>query len=237
MHPPTPTHSQNNAATRTPRSSSSAGSTRSSGGSSARRTPQRTATPRWRGSCRGALYASLARSLHPFIRWRLDWRRENREGKRGRECAPRPFSPVRRITRPLLPPRRPQQTQTPNNTQRTTTHTHANSFGAVLADPEAAWADWQPEYTAAVSGFDRLAGADCMAESFPRLGLAVLAAPEPLHYVALFSHTVGADVVVRGAVKKRALAKKAFDVAVCVALRAVDVCRSAGGAVAGGVGV
>lgn len=155
---------------------------------------------------RCAICASLARPLHPFIRWRLDWRRENREGKRGRGRTPRPFSAVRHITRPLLPPRRPQQTQAPNNTQCTTTHTHANSFGAVLADPEAAWADWQPEYTAAVSGFDRLAGADCMAESFPRLGLAVLAAPEPLHYVALFSHTVGADVVVPGGGKKRALA-------------------------------
>ncbi len=48
-----------------------------------------------------------------------------------------------------------------------------------------------------VSGFDQLAGADCMVEAFPALGLAVLSAPEPLHYYSLFSHTIGADVVVR----------------------------------------
>lgn len=48
-----------------------------------------------------------------------------------------------------------------------------------------------------VSGFDQLAGADCMVEAFPPLGLSVVSAPEPLHYYSLFSHTIGADVVVR----------------------------------------
>lgn len=48
-----------------------------------------------------------------------------------------------------------------------------------------------------VSGFDLLAGADCMVETPPGLGLAVLSAPEPLHYYSLFSHTIGYDVVVR----------------------------------------
>jgi hypothetical protein len=47
-----------------------------------------------------------------------------------------------------------------------------------------------------VSGFDLLAGADCMVETPPGLGLAVLSAPEPLHYYSLFSHTIGYDVVV-----------------------------------------
>jgi hypothetical protein len=35
-----------------------------------------------------------------------------------------------------------------------------------------------------------------MVETPPGLGLAVLSAPEPLHYVSLFSHTIGYDVVV-----------------------------------------
>ncbi|KAF8057677.1 PAP17 [Scenedesmus sp. PABB004] len=68
-------------------------------------------------------------------------------------------------------------------------------FERVLRDPESAWGDWQAEYTRVVSGFDLLAGADCMVEAPPGLGLAVLSAPEPLHYVSLFSHTVGQDVV------------------------------------------
>jgi hypothetical protein len=50
-----------------------------------------------------------------------------------------------------------------------------------------------------VSGFDQLAGADCLVERHSRLGLAVVSAPEPLHYVSLFSHAAGLDAVVRGA--------------------------------------
>ncbi|KAI8474832.1 MAG: hypothetical protein J3K34DRAFT_406742 [Monoraphidium minutum] len=69
-------------------------------------------------------------------------------------------------------------------------------FLEVLEDPESAWSDWQSEYTTVVSGFDQLSGADCMVEAFPELGLAVVSAPDPLHYYALFSHTIGADVVV-----------------------------------------
>ncbi|KAF6262460.1 TLD-domain-containing protein [Scenedesmus sp. NREL 46B-D3] len=68
-------------------------------------------------------------------------------------------------------------------------------FERVLRDPESAWGDWQQEYTRVVSGFDLLAGADCMVETPPGLGLAVLSAPEPLHYYSLFSHTIGHDVV------------------------------------------
>ncbi|WIA22309.1 hypothetical protein OEZ85_004625 [Tetradesmus obliquus] len=68
-------------------------------------------------------------------------------------------------------------------------------FERVLRDPENAWGDWQQEYTRVVSGFDLLAGADCMVETPPGLGLAVLSAPEPLHYYSLFSHTIGYDVV------------------------------------------
>ncbi|KIY93381.1 hypothetical protein MNEG_14581 [Monoraphidium neglectum] len=68
-------------------------------------------------------------------------------------------------------------------------------FGQVLEDPESAWSDWQSEYTAVVSGFDQLSGADCMVEAFPSVGLAVVSAPDPLHYYAIFSHTIGSDVV------------------------------------------
>eukprot|EP00882_Tetradesmus_deserticola_P003737 GHRQ01003952.1.p1 GENE.GHRQ01003952.1~~GHRQ01003952.1.p1 ORF type:complete len:434 (+),score=147.57 GHRQ01003952.1:516-1817(+) len=68
-------------------------------------------------------------------------------------------------------------------------------FERVLRDPESAWGGWQQEYTRVVSGFDLLAGPDCMVENPAGLGLAVLSAPEPLHYYSLFSHTVGYDVV------------------------------------------
>jgi hypothetical protein len=70
-------------------------------------------------------------------------------------------------------------------------------FERTLSEPEAVWGDWQAEYTQVVSGFDQLAGADCWVEQLPGLGLALLCAPEPLHYYALFSHTIGSDVVVR----------------------------------------
>lgn len=53
-----------------------------------------------------------------------------------------------------------------------------------------------PMHTQVVSGFDMLAGADCMVETPPGLGLAILSAPEPLHYISLFSHSIGYDVVV-----------------------------------------
>jgi hypothetical protein len=49
-----------------------------------------------------------------------------------------------------------------------------------------------------VSGYDQVAGGDCFVEAHPSIGLAILSAPEPLHYYALFSHTCGCDVVVRG---------------------------------------
>lgn len=35
-----------------------------------------------------------------------------------------------------------------------------------------------------------------MVETPPGLGLAVLSAPEPLHYISMFSHTIGYDTVV-----------------------------------------
>lgn len=47
-----------------------------------------------------------------------------------------------------------------------------------------------------MSGFDILAGADCMVEAPPGLGVAILSAPDPLHYISLFSHSIGYDVVV-----------------------------------------
>ena len=46
-----------------------------------------------------------------------------------------------------------------------------------------------------VSGFDALQGAECSVEHVASLGLAVISAPEPLHYYSLFSHTAGCDVV------------------------------------------
>lgn len=45
------------------------------------------------------------------------------------------------------------------------------------------------------AGFDVLCGPGSNVERFPRVGLAVLCVPEPLHYTALFSHTWGADTV------------------------------------------
>ena len=47
-----------------------------------------------------------------------------------------------------------------------------------------------------VSGFDLLSGGDCLVEYFHEVGLAVVIAPEPLHYYSLFSQTIGSDVVV-----------------------------------------
>ncbi|KAL6759905.1 TLD-domain-containing protein [Haematococcus lacustris] len=69
-------------------------------------------------------------------------------------------------------------------------------FAAVLADPEAAWADWQDEYKKVMGGFEELVqGNGCEVVTVDKVGLAVLHCAEPMHYYSLFSHTHGADVV------------------------------------------
>ncbi|KAG2498182.1 hypothetical protein HYH03_003937 [Edaphochlamys debaryana] len=70
-------------------------------------------------------------------------------------------------------------------------------FGAVLANLESVWQEWQDEYKEVVSGFDVFCDTEPPAvERHRAVGLTVLRAPEPtLHYYSLFSHTVGYDTV------------------------------------------
>ncbi|KXZ54901.1 hypothetical protein GPECTOR_4g973 [Gonium pectorale] len=69
-------------------------------------------------------------------------------------------------------------------------------FGAVLANPESGWQEWQDEYREVVSGFDLISQDPCAVELHRPVGLAVVRAPEPtLHYYSIFSYTVGYDTV------------------------------------------
>ncbi|KAF5829336.1 hypothetical protein DUNSADRAFT_16212 [Dunaliella salina] len=69
-------------------------------------------------------------------------------------------------------------------------------FSSALTNPESHWQDWQDEYKQVTSGFDRLLlSPDCSVQLIKKLGFAVIQCTEPLHYYSLFSHTLGADVV------------------------------------------
>uniref|UniRef100_A0A7S3R957 Oxidation resistance protein 1 n=1 Tax=Dunaliella tertiolecta TaxID=3047 RepID=A0A7S3R957_DUNTE len=69
-------------------------------------------------------------------------------------------------------------------------------FSSALTNPESHWQDWQDEYKQVTSGFDQLLlSPDCSVQLIKKLGFAVIQCPEPLHYYSLFSHTLGADVV------------------------------------------
>lgn len=64
-----------------------------------------------------------------------------------------------------------------------------------LADPEAFAGHWQPEYEQVQTHRRRLWGPDSLVEAIQPLRLLVVRTPEPLHYYALFGHSVNCDMV------------------------------------------
>jgi hypothetical protein len=70
-----------------------------------------------------------------------------------------------------------------------------HAFGAVLQDPEAARAVWEPEYHLVLADYRRIHSNQTQVSTFPDIGLVVIRTPQPVHYYALFSPTAGYDLV------------------------------------------
>jgi len=68
-------------------------------------------------------------------------------------------------------------------------------FGQVLLHPETEKEVWQPEYEQVQQDYNRLHSSETKIKTYPEIGLIILETPEPAHYYALFSLTVGYDMV------------------------------------------
>ena len=68
-------------------------------------------------------------------------------------------------------------------------------FGAILENPEAGRAAWQPEYERVLAAVARLQAPPAQRRHYPEIGLAVVATPAPEPYYALFGPTAGSDIV------------------------------------------
>ncbi len=69
------------------------------------------------------------------------------------------------------------------------------TFGDVLAHPEAHQPDWQTEYEQVLADYQIIHGPATQVTGFPEIGLVQIQTPEPVHYYALFSRTIGYDMV------------------------------------------
>ena len=68
-------------------------------------------------------------------------------------------------------------------------------FAAVLLNPAAFQAAWQPEYDRVKRGVAAMRSPLTQLTRFPDIGLVVIRTPEPLPYYALFGDTAGFDIV------------------------------------------
>lgn len=68
-------------------------------------------------------------------------------------------------------------------------------FGKALANPEAYKVDWQTEYDQVISDYQIILGPDTQVIAYPEIGLVQIQTPHPVHYYALFSRTIGYDMV------------------------------------------
>jgi hypothetical protein len=68
-------------------------------------------------------------------------------------------------------------------------------LGKFLENPEAYKNIWQQEYTQVVEDY-KLIKEQGLVKKYSEIGVAVVRCPRPVHYYALFSHTIGCDVVV-----------------------------------------
>jgi hypothetical protein len=67
-------------------------------------------------------------------------------------------------------------------------------FAALLSDPETRRGEWEEEYGKVLDGLATIRKSGRV-QRFPEAGLVTVELPHPVHYYALFSQTVGADVV------------------------------------------
>ncbi|AHJ96704.1 DUF6687 family protein [Hymenobacter swuensis] len=68
-------------------------------------------------------------------------------------------------------------------------------FAAVMTQPETVRAVWGPEYTRIKQGVAVMQSAATTVRQYPEIGLTVVRTPGPLPYYALFSPSIGADMV------------------------------------------
>jgi hypothetical protein len=68
-------------------------------------------------------------------------------------------------------------------------------FGAILANPEAGRAAWEPAATRVLQGVAQLQAPPTELRPYPEIGLLVVQTPQPLPYYALFGPTAGYDMV------------------------------------------
>lgn len=68
-------------------------------------------------------------------------------------------------------------------------------FAAVLQNPELSRAAWEPEYQRVLQAVAELEGTTTAVRRYPEIGLTVVRTPEPLPYYALFSASIGTDMV------------------------------------------
>jgi hypothetical protein len=69
------------------------------------------------------------------------------------------------------------------------------AFGDVLAHPEVYQADWEMEYHQVLADYQIMHGAETQVTTFSEIGLVQIQTPRPVHYYALFSRTMGYDMV------------------------------------------
>ncbi|QNH61251.1 DUF6687 family protein [Hymenobacter sediminicola] len=68
-------------------------------------------------------------------------------------------------------------------------------FAEILANPEASRATWEPEYKRVKQAVAILQSAVTTVRRYPEIGLTVVRTPETLPYYALFSPSIGTDMV------------------------------------------
>jgi len=68
-------------------------------------------------------------------------------------------------------------------------------FAAVLEHPETVRAVWEPEYIRVKQGVATMQSAATTMRQYPEIGLMVIRTPEPMSYYALFSPSIGTDMV------------------------------------------
>lgn len=69
------------------------------------------------------------------------------------------------------------------------------AFGDVLRHPEAYKVDWEEEYNQVLTDYEIIHSPATRVVRFPEIGLVQLQTPEPVHYYALFSRSIGFDIV------------------------------------------
>ncbi|MDQ3292228.1 MAG: hypothetical protein M3Q05_13155, partial [Bacteroidota bacterium] len=70
-----------------------------------------------------------------------------------------------------------------------------SAFGEVLANPENFEQDWKAEYDQVIADFQVMYSPETQVTGFSEIGLVQIQTPQPVHYYALFSRTIGYDMV------------------------------------------